>query len=375
VTSSARTSPFFFGLCVALCISVTSLISATRGIPLIPEKGPVLEGALTAQDIWEGRGLESPRYYELLGELERASRESGAAYWQDVFAVSGGGRLVSKHPLLLSLIAAPFYGVFGNWGFWLLTLILVLVIFFALRGAAEKIAGRDCGMLVLVVGLLGTQIVFYSYSLSYDLLAAALVICGYALLLGAPLWGSFLLTLSCLIRPAFILLALPLSAARGLDCDTRGRFDLAFGAAGALALLAGSNTMLWGGPLVTAYHRFPQIVGGALAFPHASMTFSLAVFAADWGKKLFGSEVGVLRYNLAVFGALFFPAVWTARNSYRRFLLLSMAIVFANALVIFSYLGWDVTGGGNRYLMGMALILALIAAVSVRTAAGRIGGS
>ena len=141
-----------------------------KGRPLFFQN-PSLRVAETAISIWEHQTIVQPSYYKLYDELTAMSKTENKAYVQDVFSVGGDGQLVPKHCVMLAFIAAPMYGIFGWFGFWLLNQLVILAIVYSLFRLTSRLSGKDTGLYTVAAVFVGTSTIFSSYGMSYDLLA------------------------------------------------------------------------------------------------------------------------------------------------------------------------------------------------------------
>jgi hypothetical protein len=342
----------FWPAAIALLAAV-SLLAWLRGENPLAE-GPQLQNALVTKSLWHDHTLALASYRAAADQYLEFSK-GGDAIIQDAFALDADGRFVPKHSLLTAWLALPLYALFGNFGFWLFNQAMLLAALGALRVLVRRVLGQDPGLvlLLLVFGL--TQTGAYIFGFHYDVTALALVLVGFALLPAAPFWGMAILMLAAHIRVTSLLLAPPLLLAT--PTSPRRLLHAALGAGLVLGLLLMQQAWLWGHPLRTAYHSLPMFVDGAMVVEPHPLGLSLDVFAADWHEKLFGVNVGLLRWNSVL---LLLPVAWLVcvRHPARRFFAWTAAALLVQFVVIFSYPAWNASHLGNRFLFP-AIYLAL----------------
>jgi hypothetical protein len=247
-------------------------------------------------------------------------------------------------------MAAPFFGVFGNTGFWVFPQMSILLLLFSTYRIGCEICRKDVGLALLIsVGLL-TQTLLHSYMFSYDLPLTALLICGLDLLRSRPFLGGFISSLSVFARPScLVLLPFLLGAWPEVVHKRRDILSAVFGIGTVLVLFLLVNHILWGNPFETSYHHVPAFDrGNIVPYPHPTGV-DVGVLVSNWSSKLFGFDVGLLRYNWAL---MMFPLVlWTLRHHpARMFLAVTMGAAITYAAYIFAYPMWFETIWGNRFL-------------------------
>jgi hypothetical protein len=330
---------------------VFGLSMFAKGRPLFFQN-PSLRVAETAISIWEHQTIEQPSYYKLYDELKALSKSDNKAYVQDVFSVGGDGRLVPKHCLMLAFIAAPMYGMFGWFGFWLLNQLIILAIVHSLFRLTSRFSSRDTGLYTLVAVFVGTSTIYSSYSMSYDLLAAMLIVVGFERSFERPFLGNLLLALSLMVRPTNAIF-LPLMIVPWLmkTSISRRNMTLAFGglAAGVGVLLI-TNAWIWGHPLACSYLRLPQFVAGEVTIGREAHYVDGFILFHDLWAKLLGQPNGLFRYNMFL---LFLPLafLYLRKHVGQRFFFCVGGVALLNCLVIFSYPYWEASSIGNRFLL------------------------
>lgn len=340
----------FFLASVCVLSLMFSVIAYLRGISLLPG-GPTINTAEVTRSLWYSRSFRPERFDQIYHEARELSRNSGSEVWQDVFALDARGELAPKHSLLSSIMAVPFYGLFGNLGFWVLQQLLFVWLLYSIYSIATRIAGRSLPITTIVVTMLLSPLIFHSYGFSYELHGCALVIGGLNMMHQRPFRGAFLMSLSVLIRPSHVLIVIPLVCAlyehspRGQHAMLRRSVGLALG----LGIFLVLNYLLWGDPFTTAYGRLPGFRNGELFISPHPVGFDLETFLNGWSEKLWG-EAGL--FPMASCLLLFpFVALSLRHQSERWFQAVCLSTALLYTLYIFSYQMWMVTGPGNRFLL------------------------
>ena len=348
-----RRSVEFLGASLAVLL-LSSACFHVLGFQVLPPEAPPARNAEVARSVWKTFSLQAPEFRVFKDELSRLSRDSHHGYHQDVFSLGRRGELFPKHSPLSGVVAAPFYGLFGDSGFWILQQILALLLFYSTLRIASLVGECESGLVTLTaLAILSETLVgLHCYQFSYDLHGVVLVVCGLHLMYSRPLWGSALATLSVFVRPSYVLL-LPflLTAWRDLpECGARLRTALV-GAGLVLGLYCAVNDLMWGSPFATAYHRVAAFSPeGTLFIEDHPRGFNLNALLSDWPRKLFGTRVGLVTFNPAL---LAFPWVcaWASRSDNKWFAFSTTAGSLAYGVYMFSYRDWDISFIGNRFLL------------------------
>ena len=117
-------------LCIVFVIYVAAIAVITKDTPQFPPD-PASSVAATARHFWNTGNLRGPRFQELYHDFAEKSRSHPRdSLWQDTFSLGTDGALYPKHTILVSVLSAPFYGLFGDIGFWILSQ-LALFLFLA----------------------------------------------------------------------------------------------------------------------------------------------------------------------------------------------------------------------------------------------------
>ena len=339
-----------FILSVALILSTISIFSYSSSVQFLPE-GPSRVLAEGARNMWDHLTLESQRYRPLFDELLKTSKEEGSIIWQDVFSLTSYGQLIPGHCPYYSLLSAPAYGVFGDFGFWLLNNTLIILSALAFFVLLKRYLGRPPSSLVLTVSAL-LPLPLWSYSFGFDTFGVFLIMVGMASLASHPYWEVFLTSASLFIRPTNILF---------LGClifepKSESRRKSLMGATFGLILWFLSNRFLWGSAFRTSRERMPRFINGAVEFYFP--TFNSDILLTDWLSKLLSPYHGLLVYSPLLF---FIPFSLYALRGHKFFhIFLAWNFLFLiNAVLIFSFDCWNCTSVGNRYLMPWIQIISV----------------
>ena len=343
-------SAFFLKCSVVLLLPV-SLLAFWYGFSPTPDETPCERVASVARSIINDFSLEPREFHDIARSTAEFSRRDRTGYWQDAFALGARGELFPKHSLLSAIVASPFYGIFGEFGFWFFQQVVSLLLLYYSYQIITQIVGRDMALCSVLVITLGTQTVIglHTYFFNHDLLAVALIVSGLWFLRVRPCLGGFLAGLSVFTRPAHLLL-LPFVLLAWQRKNLRGHFDSLLGAALALGLYAIANYFMFGDPLTSSYQRLPNFNehGEMVILPHP-MGFDLQTLLSDWGAKLWSTKNGLLLYN-PCFLALPFVLPSLLTHPQRRFLLITLIGSVVYILYIFSYPDWIHSHFGNRFL-------------------------
>ncbi len=345
----------FFLAAVFVLSLIFSAMRYLQGVPLLPH-GPTFNVAEVTKSLWRAGSLRPERFDQIYRDAAELSRTTGSEVWQDVFALDIRGELAPKHSLVSSVLAVPFYALLGDIGFWVLQQLLVMWLLYSTYCIATRVAGRSMPLTTLVVTCLLSPVLLLSHGFSYDLHGCAFLIGGLNLMHQRPSLGAFLMSLSILVRPSYILLVCPLICALYEQTPQRIRVLLFRGAGAALGLVIffGVNYLLWGDPFTTAYERLPGFRNGELFISPHPLGLDLHTFVGDWSAKLWGRQ-GILPFTPCV---ALLPLVLLAFRHQRErwFQGVCLFAALAYTLYIFSYPMWMVTDMGNRFLLAATFL-------------------
>jgi hypothetical protein len=343
-----------------LIVSAIGLFARSQGFAFL-QPNPYYFVADTVRSLWELGSLERAGNAEVYPlQLEKSRLDPGKTYWQDIFSLGRNGELILIRGVLMSFVAVPFYALFGDFGFWLMSQLQLFLVLFAVFRIARRLSSPRTALLLCGLLLVGSPLLRYSYQFSYDVFATALVLCGLDLLRTRPLLGSVLMSAAVETRFNYALF-LPFLLPAWLPCyedRKRALAGIVAGAALAGAAMLALNYRLWGHPLTTGYQRILGFKDGAAVLRQVASGMGLGVFASEWGKKLFGSDDGLLRYNpiLALFP---FGLVLARANRLASFYYAVAGAVLAQVILVYSLSVWSHHGNASRYLLPAIVLAAL----------------
>jgi hypothetical protein len=304
--------------------------------------------AETAKSIWESGSLSSTHARAVFEAAQSLSRSNNSSVWQDVFAMDARGNLVAKHCIISSLIAAPLFGMFGRFGFWLCQQIFFLALSFSLYRCVRALSGTPLPLTSLLAVCLFSPALWSSYTFGHDLHGVAFLLVGLCLSRSRPLLGGMALACAVFVRPSHILLVVPLIFAWFDPRDIQRSMRVALGAIAILTLLLLFNAFLWGDPFTTAYSRLPGWKEGILIFDSHPLGFDPTEFRRGWTDKLFGGDGLFSRYGTFITVPC---AIWMSlRSTHPHFFRICLVAATINILYAFSYPMWNAAVGPNRFL-------------------------
>jgi len=345
-------------------------------------RNPYVSTAETARDLWRLGTLERPAFHELRAFFLRESAEhAGVEYRQDVFSLSLGGRLLPKHPLLPSLLGAPVYALAGTAGFWVMEQLVIVALAVSGYRVARSMADQGPSLVAAALLLLGTKVFwFYSYTFSYDLLGAALIVGGLALLPARPVVAGLLWGLALHIRVThgilfpFLLLA----------CHPwRGSVPRAWLCCTLACLLAALPHFIYGAAvfgdaLRGSYARVPVFAAGTEGLDADSMHLSLGYLREAGERLLWGGRESVF-FAYPALAALPWALGGMIRphtsGEVRRKAAWITAGALASLVLHLSYSYWIGSGGDRFVLAAACVVLPLLALGMGPSKRCRVSGS
>ena len=342
------------GLIITLIVVIGTMY---EGAGILPTDGPAGQELMSARELWTYGRISSPRFEALRHQLKERSQREHTAYWQDVYAIDREGELIPKHALLFTIYLTPFYGIFGDVGFLIASAILAIILLISCDRLIEYIAPRTSRIFRALVVLCGTELMLYSGHPSYDIFATTLFLGGLVLTVSSPLLGGLLESCTLFIRPLSIILvgiSGPLFI-RGWKLKQLRQW-----LCGVMLGVAGFgvwNTLFFGAPWITVYHRTPGYQDGHEVWNLDVERFSLHEFESDWMSKLFDPHVGLLIYNPVL---IFLPyLVWQAIRFRDTVLILILGGILSYGGIVFSYYAWNTSNLGNRFFLIPILLFAI----------------
>ncbi len=341
----------FLIMASALILTAFSLVCLLKGVSSFPD-GPVSLIAAVTRSLARGEGLMPTSLVEEVQKAYDLSKQTHSYVWQDLVSLNSYGEHTPKHSVFSSLIAVPFYLVFGDVGFWILQQLFAVGLVYSVFRMANQIFGQAYVWTALVACFFLSQTIFYVYSYAHDLHGCALLIFGLTIMQGrariAPSIGVVLMCLTVIIRPSYLLLVLLLALGGRVEDSSERKLLSLLGLGIGGAIIAVYNQIIWGNPVATPYTFVPVFLDGQQLLSGHPMGFSWEIFSRDWVKKLFGLT-GIFPANL---GFVFFPcvAIFCWNHRYRRFLLKLLGISLIYRAYVFFYEMWNVSALGNRFL-------------------------
>lgn len=346
----------FFLTALLLCSLTFSLTLYLSG-DLVTPPGPSVAIASTTRAIWDNGSLTSRHAQAVFEAAQALSQSMQSEVWQDVFARDARGNLVPKHSVISSLIAAPFYGLFGETGFWVCQQFFLLVLSYCFYRCVTALAGAPVPLTSLFALCLLFPAFTTSYTFSYELHGIAFIVAGLLVSRTHPFLGGLVLGCSVFVRPSHILVIVPLLFAWRDPRHLGGVIKGGLGALCAFSALCLYNFILWGDPFTTAYSHLPLFHRGDLTIQKHPVGLDLHEFTRDWNGKLFGPEGLFSRWGTVVTIPC---AIWMTLRSSRRMFFGSCLIAAAlNTAFFLSYSMWDPKGFPHRFFLP-SIILCLI---------------
>jgi hypothetical protein len=331
----------------------------TYGECLYP-RTPNVSTAETAKNLWDKGTLERKEFYALRDYfVKQSSVERTLGFRPDVFSVALDGRLLPKHPWLMSVLAAPFYGLFGQAGFWIFEQLALAGLFWGLYKMVEPYAGARSAAILCSLVAVGTNLLyFYSYDFSYDVLGAALIIGGTALLRTHFFWAGLLLGASLHIRitngvliPFIIFAHYPFFHIK--KCDWRPWLVTSAGVFLAWGPLLFINHHYFGDALRGPYARGIEMIQGQMVFDSTFLGLSWKYLTSEWQPRL----LSILKTN-PVFSLA--PIGWLLcyRHKSKIYALTIASGGFLHLLVHLNYSYW-IGSSGERFVIASILFMLL----------------
>jgi hypothetical protein len=270
-------------------------------------------------------------------------------------ALGRDGQWYPKHPLLMPVLALPFYALFGMPGFALFGLMVLGGLATTLYGLARVFAPplpSAAGALLMIAG---TFLRRYDYNITPDLLAALVAALGLLLLLrGRDAASGCVLGLAILAKPTNLFLP-PFAWLYALVCrGRRGLVRSVAASAGPIGILLILNLALFGSPFVSSYDRNVLVRDGVFAVVSHKSQFDQGPLQGLWG-EVFDRDHGLIPTSPALWLAL--PGFALMLQRHRREAALALLLGEFHLLLFATYRYWATTRYGNRFLI-LLLVLA-----------------
>jgi hypothetical protein len=343
-------------LLIALCILVAwQFLLSIYGVECVSEQNGK-EVVRVAQNFIEGSGFERAYYRELDELFLEKSLKEKSSIWQDLYVMTEDGRLLSKFSPLLILLTALALILFGNMGPCILAFFMLFGLFMGMYLLLKQFLGRAPSLFSCLVIIFGSPLIFYSSSLSYDVLAGFLIVYGCFFLTKKPMLSGVLFGLTAFVRPSLILIG-PCFYLFGAKKLNRSSFLLAY--IGSVGVFFIYNAILWGSFLTSSHARMPEYTNGVRSLNIYPTTLRLEVFFADWLEKLFALPYGLLLLALPTLYVFAISLVWK-NSEYQATMKGILAAVCVQAVITYSFIGWRHSFYGSRYLLFAYALLTVL---------------
>jgi len=229
------------------------------------------------------------------GDLDLQNQlRGGLAVHQRQVALGQAGQWYPKHPVLMSIVALPFYAAFGTAGFLLfngLMMALLVVILWAICRLYVS-PGTATAAVALVVG--GSFLRAYLYNFSPDLFSTVLVLAGVLLILKRRCFsGGVALGISVLAKVTNLFVSLVVLSILCLRRPRTGALRTGAGLLPGVAAWMLLNLAMFGAPTTTGYDRTIVLQGDTLVTVSHRGFFDLPLLEGVRG-QLLDPRVGIL---------------------------------------------------------------------------------
>jgi len=317
--------------------------------------------------------LERPEFYRLYAYFIEESRiHRDRTYRQDVFTEAADGRLLPKHPVIISVMAAPFYGWMGQVGFWVFQQLVLLALIISLYRVARDLAGPEAALLTCALAAAGTNLVwYYSYNFSYDIPGTMFIMAGLSYLKRYPLLAGTLFALSLYVRAAnVVVLPFLVLACWPPGTDFRGILrPWILVMSGFLAVILpylALNHLIYGDALKGNYSLIPVFAQGKVLYDVETTDFSWRFFREEALARLWGHPESVLYAYPGLFvSILSLPWILRLPGRERRFAVLLFLAGCSMIVLFFCYSGW-LKAHGDRYVLPAAFLMLIPTALVFR---------
>jgi hypothetical protein len=276
----------------------------------------------------------------LRGDLQRHS---------SFVSLGADGEWRPKHPVLMSVASVPFLVAFGVVGLLVFNVVVMVLLVMATHRLALRVSGPISATTATLVTCLLTFFVAYVYNYSPDAFGALFAVVALVFLLdGKPLGAGLMAGLALAAKPAHILFVLVGLTAAWLQGGRREATRFAAGVLPAVAALMIYNAVLFGGPLLTGYHRIleadpvPRMVSQRNDFTLVGAPSNLKWEILDEKHGLLYTAPSVL---VGLSGLL---ALWRRRP---LLALVHLSLLLAYLLFFATFIPWRASHFGNRYLL------------------------
>jgi len=274
------------------------------------------------------------------------------------------GAFYPKHPILLAVLALPFYVVAGDVGLLAFNLAQLCALVLVMWLGARRYAADGIAFALMLWFAFGTMLRPVAYNFAPDVLSTLLVAGGMVgLLYGRSVVAGVLLGLSVWAKWTNAVFFPVAAAALVLQRDWRPLIRLGAGAAIPVAGLLGLNWHMFGSPFVTPYDRVLVVEKLRWVVEPSHRTFFTIPFWRGLWTQLTDRRLGLLVAAPPVVLAL--PGLFLIYRRARAEALLIGGACAAQLVMFAKYDQWNVSSYGPRFLLSVVALSALPAAATL----------
>lgn len=281
----------------------------------------------------------------------------GLPVHQKQVALSHDGRLMPKHPILISLLSVPFFALFGVSGFLIVNVLVMLLLVLVVWATARTYVGAAASILATWTIFGGTFLRAYVYGYQPDLLSTLLVLAGILGVVRTRLvTGGLFLGLSGLVKVTNFFAAAVVVIVLLFRRPRTQALRTALGMVPGVAAWMLINLMMFGGPTVTGYDRTIVLQDGVPHLVSHRDFFDLPILEGMRG-HLFHPRVGLLVNSAVLLLAIPGFVLFFRR---RRWDAALFFVVSEFLFLLFSGYRWYASSHyGNRFLI-VPVVLAAV---------------
>jgi hypothetical protein len=274
------------------------------------------------------------------------------------------GEFYPKHPILLAVVALPFYVAAGDFGLLAFNLAQLAALVLVIWIGARRYTSNEAAFALALWYAFGTMLRPAAYNFAPDVLSTLLVAGGIVVLLYArPGMAGLLLGLSLWAKWTNAVFLPVVVAAVAVRRDWRSLARLCAGAAAPIAGLLGLNWHMFGSPFVTPYDRVLVVENQRWVLEPSHRTFFTQPFWAGLWTQLTDRRLGLVVAAPPVLMAL--PGFIVLARRARADALLIGATCAAQLAMFAKYDQWNVSSYGPRFLLSVVALSALPAAAAL----------
>jgi len=282
------------------------------------------------------------------------------------------GEFYPKHPILLAVVALPFYVVAGDIGLLAFNLAQLAALVLVIWIGARRYASNEIALAIVLWYAFGTMLRPVAYNFAPDVLSTLLVTGAIvALLYGRSVGAGALLGLSLWAKwtnAIFVPVVLAWLLGRR---DWRSLVRLGAGAAAPVLGLLALNWHMFGSPFVTPYDRVLIVENRRWVLEPSHRTFFTVPFWSGLWTQLTDRRAGLLFAAPPV--VLAAPGLVAIFRRARAEALLIGAACVAQLVMFAKYDQWNVSSYGPRFLLSVVALSALPAAAALAWLVDRAG--